>query len=99
MEARCIGSFWKGAYAGHSKSDDTDALALLNQAKDRLNAEKQRLGQLTRPKRVFDSLCEHYQDAGLFAEHEFKTSRPAKEVAAAIVNSLTNAVGGVPHFV
>jgi hypothetical protein len=77
----------------NSKPDDADALALQNQAKDRLNAEQQRLDQLTRPKRAFDSLCGHYQDAGLFAEHEFKTSKPAKELAVAIVNSLTNAVG------
>ena len=77
----------------NSKPDAADALALLNEAKDRLNAEQQRLEQLTRPKRVFDSLCEHYQDAGLFAEHEFKTSKPAKELAVAIVNSLTNGVG------
>jgi hypothetical protein len=66
---------------------------LQSQAKDRLNAEQQRLDQLTRPKRVFDTLCEHYQDAGLFAEHEFKTSKPAKELAVAIVNSLTNTAG------
>jgi hypothetical protein len=77
----------------NSKPDDTDALALLNQAKDRLNTERQRLDQLTRPKRVFDSLCQHYQDAGLFTEHEFKTSKPAKELAVVIVNSLTNGVG------
>ena len=77
----------------NAKPGDADALTLQNEAKGPLEAEQQRLGQLARPKRVFDSLCEHYQDAGLFAEHEFKTSKPSKELAAAIVNSLTNAVG------
>ncbi|HEV2330007.1 MAG TPA: hypothetical protein VGY56_14595, partial [Verrucomicrobiae bacterium] len=36
---------------------------------------------------------EHYRDASLFVEHELNTSKPAKEVALAVVSALTNAPG------
>ena len=87
------GAVQAAAAALNAKPGDPDGLALQKEANEHLNAERQRLDQLTRPKRVFDRLCEHYQGAGLFEEHEFKTSKPAKELAVAIVNSLTNAVG------
>ena len=74
----------------NAKPDDADALALLNQAKERLNAEQQRLDRLARPKRVFDDLCAQQQDAGLFESHEFRTDKPAGAVVLAVVSAMTN---------
>ncbi len=74
----------------NSKPDDADALALQNQAKDRLNAEQQRLDRLARPKRVFDDLCAQQQDAGLFESHEFRTDKPAGVAVLAVVSAMTN---------
>ena len=77
----------------NAKPDDADALTLQNEAKGPLEAEQQRLDRLARPRLAFDNLCGHYQDASLFMEHELNTSKPAKEVALAIVSALTNAPG------
>jgi len=74
----------------------------LKAARQRMDADQQRadaerqqaesarksLERLKRPRTVFDSLCGQNADASLFAEHEIKTSKPAKEVEAAIVKSL-----------
>jgi hypothetical protein len=51
-------------------------------------AEAERRAQLTRPRETFDLVCGKNADANLFAEHELKTVRPAKEAEAAIVKSL-----------
>jgi len=80
--------------AMNAKPDDADALALQNEANEHLSAERERLARLQRPRMVFDSLCANYPDASLFDGHELKTSRPAKEVEAAIVKSLQAAPAG-----
>jgi len=74
---------------------DIDALALQNEAnaqlnaeRERANAEHERQARLTRPKEAFDALCTQNKDASLFEAHELKTSRPAKDVQAAIVKAL-----------
>ena len=71
-----------------AKPGDFDALALQTEANTHLSAERQRLAQLKRPRMVFDALCEKNQDAALFKEYEFKTSRSAQEVSSAIVKAL-----------
>jgi hypothetical protein len=84
------------------KPDDTDALAiqktanvaLTDQQKQR-EAEMDRAAQLKRPREVFDAVCDKNPDTGLFAEHELKTGKPAKEVEEAIVKSLQS---GSPAF-
>jgi hypothetical protein len=74
----------------------------LKAARQRMDADQQRadaerqqaestrksLERLKRPRMVFDALCGQNADAALFGEHEIKTSKPAKEVEAAIVKSL-----------
>jgi len=74
----------------------------LKAARQRMDADQQRadaerqqaesarksLERLKRPRMVFDALCGQNPDATLFSEHEIKTSKPAKEVEAAIVKSL-----------
>jgi hypothetical protein len=82
------------AEALNAKPGDADALALQNKANGYLNAERERLERLKRPRQVFDSLCLNNPNADLFAEHELKTSRPAKEVEADIVKSLRAAPSG-----
>lgn len=77
----------------NAKPDDADALAVQNEANKHLNAERQRVDRLARPQRAFDTLCALYQDASLFEGHEYKTSKPANEVAEAVVSALTNAPG------
>ncbi|HEV2330287.1 MAG TPA: hypothetical protein VGY56_16010, partial [Verrucomicrobiae bacterium] len=77
----------------NAKPGDADALAVQNEANKHLNAERQRVERLTRPKRAFDSLCADYRDANLFGEHELITSKPAAAVAQAIVGALTNSPG------
>ena len=52
--------------------------------------ERQRLERLNRPKQVFDNALEKYSNAGLFDEHEFKTKKPANEVAGAISKALVS---------
>ena len=85
LAARAVGE------ALGARPDDAEALALQNEVNGRLAEERQRLERLTRPRRVFDGLCGHFQDAGLFATRELKTDKPAREVARAIVRALTNA--------
>jgi hypothetical protein len=51
-------------------------------------AERQRLERLKQPRLVFAKLCSQNPDAAMFAEQELKTSKPAKDVEAAIVKSL-----------
>jgi hypothetical protein len=75
----------------NAKPGDPDALALQSEANEHLNAERQQLDRLTRPKRVFEGLCAQYQDASLFAEQGLKTDNPAGALAKAIVKALTNA--------
>jgi hypothetical protein len=76
------------------KPNDADALALQVKANGHLNAERERLARLKRPRELFDSVCSLNPDASLFAEHELKTSKPAKDVEAAIVNALKAAPSG-----
>jgi hypothetical protein len=77
------------------KPDDAEALALQATATERLkadrqraDAERERLEQLQRPRKVFDALCQMNPDAALFTEHELKSSNPAKNVKLAIVQAL-----------
>ena len=56
---------------------------------DRQNAER-----LKQPRLVFAALCARSPDTVLFTEHELKTSKPAKDVEAAIVKSLQAAPEG-----
>lgn len=77
----------------NAKPGDADALTVQNEANKHLNAERQRVEKLTRPKRAFDSLCADYRDANLFEAHELTTSKPAATVAEAIVGALTNSPG------
>ncbi len=77
----------------NAQPNDADALALQGTVQSGLDAQKERLDMLTRPQRVFGNLCANYWDAGLFTPHEFKTIKPAKAVAQAIVSALTNAPG------
>jgi len=72
----------------NAKPGDADALALQTEANGHVSAERQREERLKRPREVFDALCSRSSDTRLFAEHELKTSKPAKEVEAAIVKSL-----------
>ncbi len=57
-------------------------------------AERQSLERLKQPRLVFAKLCGQNPDANLFAEQELKTSKPAKDVEAAIVKSLQAAPSG-----
>ncbi|MEI6196553.1 MAG: PEGA domain-containing protein [Verrucomicrobiota bacterium] len=50
--------------------------------------ERERVERLNRPKTVYDAMLKTYVIANLFEDHELKTSVPAKDVAAAIVQSL-----------
>ena len=63
---------------------------------ERLRAEaaRQSLERLKRPRMVFDALCNLHPDASLFAEQELKTTKPAKDVELAIVQSLQAAPNG-----
>ena len=76
------------------KPNDTDALVLQAKANGHLNAERERLARLKRPRELFDTVCSMNSDADLFAEHELKTSKPAKDVEVAIVNALRAAPSG-----
>ena len=90
------------------KPYDADSLAMQATATERLKASRQHaesehqraetdrlnLERLKRPRMVFDSLCGQNPDAALFAEHELKTSKPAKDVEAAIVKALQAAPMG-----
>jgi hypothetical protein len=72
----------------NAKPGDADALALQAEASGPVNAERQREEQLKRPREVFNLICSQNSNARLFNEYELKTSKPAKEVEAAIVKSL-----------
>jgi hypothetical protein len=50
--------------------------------------ERERVERLARPKKVFDDFLTQTKDAELFDSHELTTSRPVKDVAAAIVDAL-----------
>ena len=50
--------------------------------------EQERVERLNRPRTVFNEGLNSYVIAGLFEEHEMKTSMPAKEAATAIIQSL-----------
>lgn len=90
-------NFTAGNYAGviqaagealKIKPDDADALQLQTQANGILKAEQERKERLKRPKQVFDALCDNNPDSNLFDEHVLKISKPAKDVANAILKSL-----------
>jgi hypothetical protein len=71
-----------------AKPGDADALALQAEASGPVNAERERVAQLKRPREVFDYICSQSPESRYFAEHELTTSKPAKDVEAAIVRSL-----------
>jgi hypothetical protein len=50
--------------------------------------ERERVERLNRPKKVFDDFSANTPDAKLFESNELKTSKPVKDVVAAIVNAL-----------
>jgi hypothetical protein len=60
----------------------------LRQAQERLRQQQERLA---RPKQTFDAVCQRFQAANLFVEHELKTGKPAKTVATAIANAMATA--------
>jgi len=62
--------------------------AVRQQAEADRQRERESLARLNRPRMVFASLCAQNPDASLFSEHEMKTSKPAKDVEAAIVQAL-----------
>jgi hypothetical protein len=74
--------------------NDADAQALQSEASQHLAAEndaqRERQEQLKRPREVFDEMCRQNPDASLFAGHELKTEKAAKDVAAAIAKSLSS---------
>ena len=78
----------------NAKLGDPDALYLQTEANVHVNAEHQREERLKRPREAFDLVCSQNENAGLFVEHELKTSKSAKEVEAAIVKSLQAAPSG-----
>lgn len=87
------------------KPNDAEALVLLTQASERLEADRQkqlaeqqqreaeleRVKQVSRPREAFTTLGNANPDSLYFKEYEIKTSKPAKELAEAIVKSLTAA--------
>lgn len=85
----------------NAKPNDVDATALLAVAEAHLTADKQlaaveqqriadRQQQLKRPREAFDAMCQQNPNADLFTAHQLKTDISAKEVAAAIVKSLSS---------
>jgi hypothetical protein len=50
--------------------------------------EQERVERLARPKKVFDDYLTKTKDSELFDSHELTTSKPVKDVAAAIENGL-----------
>jgi tetratricopeptide (TPR) repeat protein len=53
--------------------------------------EQMRVERLNRPRSVYNEALARYADASLFNDHEMKTSKAARDVAAAIVKGLQNA--------
>ena len=73
-----------------AKPGDSDALAIQDEAGKYLDAERQQQERLQRPQKAFDELCSKSPYSDLFAEHELTTTKPAGDVAAAIVAVFTN---------
>ena len=71
-----------------AKPGDAAALSLKKIADTQLAAQHERTAQLKRPRQAFDTLCEDTADSSLFTEHELTTTKPAKDVAKAIVAAL-----------
>ena len=57
--------------------------------------ERERIERLNRPRQVFNDALKKYPDAGLFDEHELKTSKPFNTIGAAIALALKS---GQPAF-
>lgn len=77
------------------KPDDEAALSLRSTAQNQVDAasaqqkaEEERVERLKRPREMFDALCATNPAASLFAEHELKTSKSAKQVEQAIIGAL-----------
>ena len=77
-----------------ARPEDVEALAMQTSARGHLSAEQQRLQRLKRPQEAFKLFCEKHPDARLFQAHELTTTKPAKDVEAAIAKSLTNSPMG-----
>lgn len=75
-----------------SLPESEEAKQLVAEFKKREPEQIERLKQerLERPKKVFDSILAHVEDADLFDSHELKTSKPVKEVEVRIVDALRN---------
>ena len=71
-----------------AKPGDTDALAIKSLIDEQVKDERQLEEQLKRPRKVFDTLCDDYQNADLFQEYVVKTPMPAQAVSTAIVKLL-----------